>query len=66
MQNKCDREMHCPKCGKRAELVGTSQQADGRVFCIYYCEGCEDNFEIEKRGRGWPRLRNGQREEKRS
>jgi len=41
--------LKCPKCGGKAELVGTLQEADGKVFCICYCEKCEDNFKVERR-----------------
>ena len=42
------KEMNCPKCSKEAYRVGIEQYADGRVFTMFWCSHCEDNFKIEK------------------
>ena len=45
----CKKVVKCPECDYLADLVGTVQTADGKVFCKYWCDECQDNFEIKRR-----------------
>jgi len=43
----CEKVVICTKCGKLCGLVGTSQTADGKVFCEYHCNECGEDILLE-------------------
>jgi len=45
----CKKMVNCSKCGDEAILVGTSQTADGKIFCEYQCGKCENQFMIDRK-----------------